>query len=383
MKRFFHYYRLTLWETIFILLILTGLNAVYLRRMEGWGPQTPLKDLFPWGLCAGLDVFCGLALAVGGFTIAATLYLLKVEDYRSVLRASILIAFLGFLVAVLATIANRPLRLGALATMWGPHSVLLGAAVALIMYTTLLVLEFAPGFSKRFAGAVGSPSLHFVTVVVAVLAAFLAALQQSSLTTLLAIAPDKFSPLWLTPMLPTLLLLSSVCACLAVIVFASWHTNLAFGRGLPPAVVSEIGKALGVVLLFYVGLRILELLDLRVLPLLLENHLHNYLLGLELGLLLLPAALLIRRRDVATPQMIYWCSVMTIAGFLTNRLNTSITAREAVIGVSYVPQWTDFMIAYSIIALGIALFGVAVRRLPIFPADRKCTRGEGSVVTGR
>jgi hypothetical protein len=131
------------------------------------------------------------------------------------------------------------------------------------------------------------------------------------------------------------------------------------------------------------GFRFLELLDLRVLPLLLENHLHNYLLGLELGLLLLPASLLIRRRDVATPQMIYWCSVMIIAGFLANRLNTSITAREAVVGVFYVPQWTDFMIAYSIIALGIALFGLAARRLPIFPADCKCTTGERSVVTGQ
>lgn len=379
MKRLLRYYRLTLWETIFTLLMLGGLNAMYLRRMEGWGSQTPIKELFPWGLCAGLDVFCGLALAVGGFSVAATLYLLPLKDYRPVLRAAILVGFLGFLVAILATIANRPARMRALVTLWGPHSILLGAAVALITYTTLLVLEFAPGFSKRFAGTIGLPPLRFATVVVAVLAAFLAALQQSSLTRLLAIAPEKFSPLWLTPMLPTLLLLSSVCACLAVIVFASWHTNLAFGRGLPPTVLLEIGKALGIVLSLYLGVRFLELLDFRLLPLLLENHLHNYLLGLELGLLSLPAALLIRRRDVATPKMIYWCSIMIIAGFLANRLNTSITAREAVTGIFYMPQWTDVMIAYSIIALGIALFGLAARRLRVFPES---LRGERPVGTG-
>jgi Ni/Fe-hydrogenase subunit HybB-like protein len=380
-KRFFHYYRLTLWDTIFTLFILAGLNAMYLRRVEGWGSQTSLKELFPWGLCAGLDVFCGLALAVGGFSVAATLYVLKLENYRPILRASIVIAFLGFLVALLATIANRPLRLTALATLWGPHSILLGAAVSSIIYTTLLVLEFAPGSSKRFATVAASPRLRFLTVVVAVLAAFVSALQQSSLTKLLAIAPQRFSPLWLTPMLPTLLLLSSVCACLAIIVFASWHTNLAFGRGLPPAVLVEIGKALGIILSFYLGVRFLELLDLRVLPLLFENHLHNYLLGLELSLFLLPVALLIRRRNGATPRLIYWCSVLVIAGFIANRLNTSITAREAVVGVLYVPRWTDFMIAYSIIALGIALFACAARRLPVFPANYQSPRTESSVGT--
>jgi len=35
---------------------------------------------------------------------------------------------------------------------------------------------------------------------------------------------------------------------------------------------------------------------------------------------------------------------MIVAGFIANRLNTSITAREAVTGVLYVPQWTDVMI---------------------------------------
>jgi Ni/Fe-hydrogenase subunit HybB-like protein len=258
--------------------------------------------------------------------------------------------------------------------MWSPHSILLGAAAALIVYTALLVLEFAPRPGKWSRKPVASRSLHLLTAVVAVLAAMVAALHQSSLAKLLAIAPQGFSPLWLTPMLPSLLLLSSACACLAVIVFASRHTYLAFGRGLPPTTVLEIGGALGMLLFLYLAVRFLELLDLRVLPLLFESHLHNYLLGIELSLFLLPAALLIRRRLVATPEMIYWCSAMVIAGFLANRLNTSITAREAAIGVFYMPHWTDFMIAYSIIALGIALFGLAARRLSIFPANYECPR---------
>ena len=117
-----------------------------------------------------------------------------------------------------------------------------------------------------------SPALRFLTVLLALSAAVLSALQQLSLIKLAVVVPGAFSPLWLAPTLPAQLFLSSICACLAVIVFASWHTSLAFGKGLSPALISGIAKAMSILLPLYVCLRFLDLFDAGAFPLLFQGR---------------------------------------------------------------------------------------------------------------
>ena len=56
-------------------------------------------------------------------------------------------------------------------------------------------------------------------------------------------------------------------------------------------------------------------------------------------------------------------------GFITNRLNVSLIGFETYVGHHYVPKWTEFSVTLMIIAMGFALFGVAVKYLPIFPEE--------------
>lgn len=366
MKGIRQYYRLTLFESVLIAISFLGIYAAYLRRLEGWGSQTHLKEIFPWGLCAGLDVFCGLGLAVGGFMIAATLYLAGFEIYRPILRLGLLIGSLGFVLAILATVANRPFRPWALAVLWSPWGAFLGMGLALILYSTLLILEFVSRAPGQTGSTTWSQTLQFTVAILTVSAAMLSASQQSALTRLLTIAPSGFSPLWLTPMLPVQLFLSSVCACLALIIVVSSHASFAFHKALPAQLLGEIAKVMGVLLSLYVTLRFLDLFDSRAFPLLFEHHAYNYLLGIELCLFLLPALLLIRKHDAYAPRMLYVCAMSVTAGFAVNRLNTSITAREAVVGIFYVPRSIDLMIAFGSIALCVALFSLALRYLPVF-----------------
>ncbi len=57
-------------------------------------------------------------------------------------------------------------------------------------------------------------------------------------------------------------------------------------------------------------------------------------------------------------------------GFITNRLNVSLTGFETYAGHHYLPKWTEFSVTLMIIASGFALFGLAVKYLPIFPEER-------------
>jgi len=54
-------------------------------------------------------------------------------------------------------------------------------------------------------------------------------------------------------------------------------------------------------------------------------------------------------------------------GFLTNRLNVSITAMEATAHANYVPKWPELMITMMVITFGVIAFRLCVLYLDVFP----------------
>ena len=58
---------------------------------------------------------------------------------------------------------------------------------------------------------------------------------------------------------------------------------------------------------------------------------------------------------------------MVVAGFITNRLNVSITGLQASSGVYYIPKWTEFASTLMILAAAVIGFRYAVSYLDILP----------------
>jgi Ni/Fe-hydrogenase subunit HybB-like protein len=71
----------------------------------------------------------------------------------------------------------------------------------------------------------------------------------------------------------------------------------------------------------------------------------------------------------SSPNGLYFAAVLVVLGFITNRMNVSITGFEGSTGVRYFPKWTELAVTGMIIAIGFALFGLAVKYLPIFPRE--------------
>jgi Ni/Fe-hydrogenase subunit HybB-like protein len=69
-------------------------------------------------------------------------------------------------------------------------------------------------------------------------------------------------------------------------------------------------------------------------------------------------------------QGLYLVAVITLLGFVTNRLNVAITGVENAVGARYAPKWTEVVITAMFVALGFAIFGLAARYLPIFPEEK-------------
>src|SRR5210317_890432 len=65
---------------------IAALYTLFRRFTEGLGSVTGMNDAAPWGLWIGTDVFAGVALAAGGFVIAATVHIFRIDRFKPILR---------------------------------------------------------------------------------------------------------------------------------------------------------------------------------------------------------------------------------------------------------------------------------------------------------
>ena len=91
------------------------------------------------------------------------------------------------------------------------------------------------------------------------------------------------------------------------------------------------------------------------------------MLFLELGLgVLLPILLLSIPRVRSRQSGMVVGAFLAVLGFVMHRLNVSVTGMERASGVAYFPSWMEIAVSLALVAAGFALFGLAVRYLPIF-----------------
>jgi Ni/Fe-hydrogenase subunit HybB-like protein len=362
--------KITIWRLIFVVIMLAGAYATYLRVRYGLGGSTNLTDQFPWGIWIGFDVMCGVALAAGGFTLVAIVHIFNIEQYNPVLRPAILTAFLGYTLVVVGLLFDlgRPDRLWHPLVMWNPHSVMFEVAWCVTLYSTVLFLEFLPMVFEKFGWHKPLAWIHRISVPLMILGVLLSTLHQSSLGTLFLIVPEKLYALWYTPILPLLFYISAIAAGLAMTIFESWHSSRAFGRALELPLLASMGRVLAVVMSVYLWIRFLDLSHRHVFGLLTQNRIETWLFALEIGLMLVPTVLLYQSGVRKRPGALYACAVMVVFSFITNRLNVGTTGLESGSGTHYIPKWSEVAITLSIVAAGFAVFRVIAQYFPVFEA---------------
>ena len=201
-----------------------------------------------------------------------------------------------------------------------------------------------------------------------ILGVILSTLHQSSLGTLYLIMPTKLHPFWYSPLLPVFFFLSAICVGLAMTIFESTMSSKHFNRELELPILQELGGVLLIVLSVYGVLRAEDLIHRGVVPMMFKPGYETSLFWVEILLaVIVPVILLSIKRVRNTPGGLYLVAVMVVLGFITNRLNVSVTGMETAAGLHYIPKWTEAAITAAIIAAGFFLFAMAVKYLPIFP----------------
>lgn len=366
--------KITLWRGMVGLIFAAGLYATYARFAWGLGRATNLTDAQPWGLWVGMGTLCGVGLSAGGFAIAAAVYLLGFERYRPVLRTAVLVSFLGYLSVIAGMMyeLGLPWRIWHPIFMWNRHSMLFEISWCVMLYTTVLALEFSPALVEKIPWE-GLRNWylkwhHEVLIALVMVGVVLSSLHQSFLGGLYLITKGKLDPLWYSASLPTMFYLSAIPAGLAVTIMAMYLSIRSLKADVNPAVLSEVSRLIAPLLALYAMFRFVDLITHNAMPYMFRWREESWSFWLEMGLFVVgPLVLLSREKIRNNPQTLYWTCAMVVAGFMTNRLNVSITGLQASSGVYYIPKWTEFASTLMILAAVVMAFRYAVIYLDILP----------------
>jgi Ni/Fe-hydrogenase subunit HybB-like protein len=186
---------------ILSLLVITGLIPAILRYLFGFGAMTHLSDGRGWGFWISFDLYCGVALAAGGFTLAAIVYIFKIEKYHSVARPAILTAFLGYLLVILALMVDlgQPWFIWHIFTTPNIHSPLFEVGICVVSYTVVLALEFSPALWEALKWNVPLKIIRSIQIPLVIAGICLSTLHQSSLGSMLLVNATSINQLWYTP----------------------------------------------------------------------------------------------------------------------------------------------------------------------------------------
>jgi len=361
--------KITFWKVVAAIILAAGAYSTYVRCTHGLGGATHLNDKFPWGLWIGFDVLCGVGLAAGGFALCATVHIFNVKKFEPILRPTILTAFLGYLLVIVGLLFDlgRPFQIWHAIIMWNPHSVMFEVAWCVMLYTTVLSLEFAPVVLEKFRLTRTLKILKKLSIPIVISGVLLSTLHQSSLGSLYLVVPYRLYALWYSPYLPLFFFVSALGVGCAVVIFESFLSSRAFKKSLEMDLLTQIARIAVVVLGVYLTMRIMDVYNRNILSLLFVPRTETYLYWAEMIIgVIAPLALLafpaVRRNKTG----LFLGAVMILLGFIMDRLNITITGMEASAGAHYVPSWMEVSITAAIVTAGFIAFALAAKYLPVF-----------------
>lgn len=328
------------------------------RFAHGIGATSGLTDVAPWGFWIAFDVMAGVALAAGGFVVAAVVYIFGLEKYHSLARPAILTALLGYIAVAVGLLYD----LGIPWHIWHPmifpqhHSVLFEVAMCVMLYLTVLALEFSPAILEHplFHRPLFQRILALikrVTIPLVIAGIVLSTLHQSSLGSLFLIQPFRVHPLWYSPIIYALFFVSAVGLGLMMVTLEALLSAWLFGHPVRTDLLSGLGRLASAVLALYVVLRLGDLWRRGILPGALDGSWQAGLFIVELLVsAVIPAVLLALRRVRQSIPGLATCSAMTVLGVIGYRFNTCIVAFERPEGMGYYPTWTELAISVGIVA---------------------------------
>jgi len=274
-------------------------------------------------------LFLGLG-AITNFNDIA--HVMNNEKYHVLVRPALLTAAIGYTFVGLGVCIDLGRYYNIwhvmMPSMWQGNSALFEVGMCVMIYLTVLYIEFLPIVCERFIGRVNLPgvlskmngfldgllrildkTLARVMTFFIIAGVVLSCAHQSSLGTLMAIA-----------------LLSAFAVGLAMAIFESVLASRSFKRPIEMDVLSPLARMIPLLLVVYFAAKVIDLVNRDAWQLLFQANFRALMFWIEIGVgVILPTFLFLSHRLRRSPVWLFSAAAMVVFGVVLNRFNVFVT----------------------------------------------------------
>jgi Ni/Fe-hydrogenase subunit HybB-like protein len=278
--------------------------------------------------------------------------------------------------------------------MWNGNSALFEVGICVMIYLTVLYIEFLPVVTERFIGKVNLPGFlsglnkiidkvlrlldrglsktMFVFIIAGVV---LSSLHQSSLGTLMVIAGPKMHPLWQTPVLPLLFLLSAVAVGFPMVIFESLIASRSLGLKPEMHILSKLGSMIAPLLGIYLAAKIGDMFIRETFVYLGEFNTASIMFTIEILFgVIIPLRMFLSPKVLKSPALLFTASALVVFGVLLNRINNFVVAYTPPYSTeSYFPSFGEISVSVGFVAMLVLAYRFIVLNFPVISLPGKET----------
>ena len=362
-----------LFTPTFLFCLLFFIIALFLlakRFMYGLGAVTNMSDGYPWGIWIAFDVVVGTAFGCGGYAMALLIYVFNKGEYHPLIRPALMTSLFGYSLAGLAVFIDvgRYWQIYTIFLPWylNPNSVLLEVALCVGAYVVVLWIEFTPAFLQKMGADSAKKSLEKVMFIFIALGILLPTMHQSSLGTMMVVAGSKLSPLWWTPWLPLLFLISCIFMGFAIVIFEASATSTRYKIADERHILSKLSGIFPWMLGIYLIIRFADVAIRGHLGLAFKGDLMGNMFLLENLLLLVPMCILFMPANRNNSRVLFFSAISIILAGTLYRFNCYLIGFNPGGGWTYFPAAGEILITVGIVSIEIMAFLWFIKRLPIY-----------------
>lgn len=355
------------------LLVAVMAAIIVVRLFYGLGSVTALNDGYPWGIWIVVDVVIGSAFACGGFSVAMLVYIFNKGEYHPLVRPALLTSLFGYTLAGVGVIFDLGRYWNFWHILWPGYgnlnSALFETAACISVYILVMWVEFSPVFMEKLGLHVAKKKLNKVLFFFIALGTVLPMMHQSSIGTLLVLMGSQVNPLWQTPVVPLLYLLTAITMGYGVVLFESCIASSAERRKIEVHMLQPMAKVMLGLLAAFLVVRVADLVLRGALGNAFDLSLAALFFWFEMVLFVLPFVLVGTAEMRRNPARLFLAGVSIMLGGAVLRLNGYLIGYDTGAGWNYFPSVYELIVTLGMFAIEVLGYIVITRRFPVLSSD--------------
>ncbi len=346
---------------------------LYQRFVYGLGAVTNINNAYTWGIWVVWDVVIATGFACGGYAMALVTYILNRGEYHPLVRSALTASLFGYTLGGLSVLID----LGRYWNFWhilspayfNTGSVMFEVAACITLYIVVLWIEFSPVALEHYGFKRTNKALNSVLFLFIALGVLLPSMHQSSLGSLLVVMGFHIHPLWQTPLLPLLFLLTALCMGFAVVILEATLAAVGFKRDIHAELpmLSKLGEIIAFVLVIFLALRFGDLAWRNALDVVFSSGTRSVMFGIETLLFAYPVWVLVQPGNRVRLSKLFPAAFSMLAGASLYRIDAFLVANERGPAWHYFPSAPEILVTTGVIAHEVLAYIVFVKKFPILP----------------